>query len=1277
MAAAGLVAAGGVMVGGCASKPRPAATGALGARARSVEVPGLAELARAAHDQARRPVAGARALPPPPGLTEGVLDSLAPVRGERAMAPLERVLAELASREVAAAPAPGEPAAALDDEAQQRALRRYIAGRQKLLTGDGPGAVVDFRAALAVDPSSGEAWRELAEAQLAAGSRADAAESLRRAEAAGLREARGAALLGRFAAERGEHEEAARLYARALSGGAGVADPLLVPVIEHELARSLVTLGYHAGARDALVRVLSRTAPITASTRYAMEYGAIFRRQGDLWREVGDLEMRLGDEGAALAAYERAARLPTLDGEGVMPRLVYAAMRAGRPAAAGAALLVRIAEADGRVGTEEMDLLRHVSRVGSSRRQLAGSLGQLRAAFGGRTPTLAAGLSRAQAAVAPPDESRRLLSEHLTIHPRDVEAAAALASLVESAPDSARAAAAVAAVRPGAALGLAEGLLRSRHDAAEVLGVLEALGPAIGPSMVRAWMELRRGYQPRAAAALEGLPLSGPHSAALALARAEIGLNAGRPELAEGALRELREDDPGAPRARAFLLAMLQRDAEALAALAPHLEGTPGDPEERIEALLFAAQLAAGLKRPEDAERWLKGAAALDPGDDRALGLLTELYGPGGALADQGKMNRVLRELRQEHADGRFLRLARAREFARRALWEQAEREALPLAEESPGDKGPIEVLAAAWASQPAAGEQGGVRRGLAWLEAQMARRPAEPVLLAARVTLMAAADRGEEAEVLLRGALADGAGPDASRLLERVLRDVLSRPAQANGLALKRLEGRVLSVSESLELAETYTRLERPADAARALRDAVRPEITLRPDQQTRLLVVGGVVGHHALTGRRAGTPDPGAEGAALAILDLSVARGATLPAALHELRLLLKAARPGATADELLEACALAAQHEPRLETMPVIRVADALSDTGRGATALEVIRKAVPRFPAGALRLHLGWFAMAARAGDGPEARAMILSAERAGRLREVVEIASNVRSIDELLQVAHRFEDLDDLVARVRRERPADIPELRSEAAYILGNHLAGLRRTEAANAAYELALEFHADHGWAANNLGYALADAGGDLARAEALLEKAVSLLPREAPVLDSLGWLRYKQGVLEDERDADTGRVTRRGAIPLLRAASTGGRQADPTILDHLGDALWLAGRADEAQLSWGQAQSVASMLLRQSALQQAAADADAPAPAQPGTEPDSPPPDTAINDEHRAIIDACIRKRRDASEGRPVRVAPQATNTDPQPAPRAETAAGGVAPDAPGAPDAPPPPP
>ena len=91
-----------------------------------------------------------------------------------------------------------------------------------------------------------------------------------------------------------------------------------------------------------------------------------------------------------------------------------------------------------------------------------------------------------------------------------------------------------------------------------------------------------------------------------------------------------------------------------------------------------------------------------------------------------------------------------------------------------------------------------------------------------------------------------------------------------------------------------------------------------------------------------------------------------------------------------------------------------------------------------------------------------------------------------------------------------------------------------------------------DHAHALNALGYSWAERNIRLPEAQKLIAKALTLTPDDPFILDSLGWVQYRQGDLANSLKT------------LERAYAL---KADPEIAAHLGEVLWMLARKDEAQ--------------------------------------------------------------------------------------------------------------
>ena len=73
------------------------------------------------------------------------------------------------------------------------------------------------------------------------------------------------------------------------------------------------------------------------------------------------------------------------------------------------------------------------------------------------------------------------------------------------------------------------------------------------------------------------------------------------------------------------------------------------------------------------------------------------------------------------------------------------------------------------------------------------------------------------------------------------------------------------------------------------------------------------------------------------------------------------------------------------------------------------------------------------------------------------------------------------------------------------------------------------------------------------------MIERAVQLRPDDGYIVDSLGWVLYREGDYQ------------RAVINLERAVEL--KPDDPVITDHLGDAYWRVGRLNEARYHWRRA--------------------------------------------------------------------------------------------------------
>jgi Flp pilus assembly protein TadD len=90
---------------------------------------------------------------------------------------------------------------------------------------------------------------------------------------------------------------------------------------------------------------------------------------------------------------------------------------------------------------------------------------------------------------------------------------------------------------------------------------------------------------------------------------------------------------------------------------------------------------------------------------------------------------------------------------------------------------------------------------------------------------------------------------------------------------------------------------------------------------------------------------------------------------------------------------------------------------------------------------------------------------------------------------------------------------------------------------------------------ALNALGYTLADQTERYEEAEALIRQAFILRPNDASIVDSMGWISYRLGHLDESEK-------------FLRRAWALDR--NPEIAAHLGEVLWVMGEQESALTIW-----------------------------------------------------------------------------------------------------------
>jgi len=187
--------------------------------------------------------------------------------------------------------------------------------------------------------------------------------------------------------------------------------------------------------------------------------------------------------------------------------------------------------------------------------------------------------------------------------------------------------------------------------------------------------------------------------------------------------------------------------------------------------------------------------------------------------------------------------------------------------------------------------------------------------------------------------------------------------------------------------------------------------------------------------------------------------------------------------------------------------------------------------------------------ARQGRLAEARAHLQQLSASGNQQRVQLVLAEAQ----ILRDANQSKEAFALVERAL----AGLPE-NADLLYDYAMLAEKIERFEVLESSLMRLIELRPDHAHAYNALGFTLADRNLRLTEARELIEKALKLAPEDFFIIDSMGWVLYRMGNLEE-------------SVKYLQRAFSG--RADPEIAAHLAEVLWASGKRAEAEKILGDA--------------------------------------------------------------------------------------------------------
>ena len=158
--------------------------------------------------------------------------------------------------------------------------------------------------------------------------------------------------------------------------------------------------------------------------------------------------------------------------------------------------------------------------------------------------------------------------------------------------------------------------------------------------------------------------------------------------------------------------------------------------------------------------------------------------------------------------------------------------------------------------------------------------------------------------------------------------------------------------------------------------------------------------------------------------------------------------------------------------------------------------------------------------------------------------------------EILRKHHRYQDAFDLYSKALSHNRKDVDLLYARA--LIAEKI---NRIDIAESDLLKVLSLEPKNPDALNALGYTLADKTKRYKEAKKYIQKAAELVPDDPAVMDSLGWVNYRLGELQE-------------ALKWLSMAFE--KLVDAEIAAHYGEVLWQANQKDKAREVWHKGQAV-----------------------------------------------------------------------------------------------------
>jgi len=1044
----------------------------------------------------------------------------------------------------------------------------YVRARAMMLNDDAAGAVEIFEQLHEVSPESSEILVGLGDAHLRAGSRTLAVEAYLRAVELGDRTVR--ALVYGAMGSTGDSERVIELGAMVwgMEDSNDRAGRLLGGVM---LGQALIAEGLYGAGADVMAQAMGMLDAQTArSQMYRRELVQLYTKRAEQYASLGDAWMVLERTDRAIEFYTLAGELVTSEPQTLMSRRMAAEFLGGHSAMGVMTLLEWI---DANPGNDSLGFY-ELAGVASEHELVGGMLVE---SLNERLEDRSLPVSHRRAVLglvlSLAEDGGQGLDILGGVEP-EVVSPVACAMVLDMFNGAERVDAVVELTERSPSIGamVVPAMIRLDGRALELLALVQGNSEAAGLVRCLITLDLQR---PDLLESLDGMSIGELDFAGLStswlIAHGRAAAMAGRWELADGLFDECDLREASMDGAERFFFADSLVTANQADRAVGIVERRTAAPNATAADWLVSTRIALKVGDLEKALEGLTRAIDLDPYDEAIYEQLITLRGPNGAFADVEELRTVTRALGQRLPASALVSLIRAHELAGAgagsddpamagqagALLVQSERLLLNVHSQHPWREIGTDLLLSIWATQSSRGDIVALRRGIGWIDGELAKMPGSVALAGAKARMMVLTGDEIGAEGYLDGVYERMPSRQVGRLHEGLIRSDADRREEADQIALSRLDG-LVSIDDCLERLERAGGAGLLGDYEAGLLVPSDGDWEFGVGQSLRIVRVLGAMAQNSVDG----------EGADLLLELVERTRDKSVEGAgpnginpLESLDLIEIVVRPSGSTFSMedFESLIRGQYEEPGGGELVTVAVQSLMRSRSAGE-AIELIS-----------RLTI--------TNDGmlDEIRVADLSS-LIGQIGTAGDIETAIERLDLAGLMIEARDSVVGSLGTLREESMAGVADpdgVAADFAYSIAVVASFYQRDAEATGMYRVALSYAPGHAWANNDLGYHMVEGGGDLVEAERLLLIAYEAEPGTASITDSLAWARYAMGIVDDELDAD-GNVIRRGARGLLEEALAFEEGPDnATIHDHLGDALWMVGEFDKALAAWLDAES------------------------------------------------------------------------------------------------------